>query len=288
MRFTAERYDEQFQRLLLSERSPTLTVHSVYRRLVNFIHGHQLYTLSGATVPASFFHCRLQETIDFTQLELRPGDIAVLRTDSLTMGSIVVDLQPATLYNPPSPRLARGAKPDQATLLTFLRQSGKRTGSLHYYRSLHQLSLAPFDVMDERLRFAITNFVQAFRLAEGMEESVQALMGLGRGLTPAGDDFLAGFLYTRQALAPHEERLKRTIHKVEAHYPQTGDVTRQMYQVFLQHAGTELHRHFLETWFGNDPVALWKTLLELENLGHTSGLDFVVGCEAAVSIDEKE
>jgi len=114
-------------------------------------------------------------------------------------------------------------------------------------------------LLDEAVDRAIDHFLATL--------DPQPLVGLGPGLTPAGDDFLGGFV---------------TIHPLAIDVSQTHEISRARLQMHLRGEGTRAERRFIEALrCGDDTSAAERAL---ERLGATSGRDFIRGARAAMEL----
>lgn len=111
---------------------------------------------------------------------------------------------------------------------------------------------------------------------------VTNLLGWGMGLTPSGDDFLAGLLFAMY-FAQIVYGRKCDMLPVIAHSVLQNMVakTNQISRHFLRHAAEGLWgratERFMLALFGNDDNALYKAILEKEAFGATSGIDEIQG-----------
>jgi hypothetical protein len=93
----------------------------------------------------------------------------------------------------------------------------------------------------------------------------QHLVGLGPGLTPAGDDFLGGFVM---------------IHPLSIDTKDTNEISRARLAMHMRGEGTRAEVRFIRALTrGEDTSAAERAL---EKLGATSGRDFIRGARAAM------
>lgn len=192
---------------------------------------------------------------------------------SLTIGSLAIDCTPAQHWQPmPNWHLLR----EQSDWLDVL--PGMETAVTHQLDSLGNFGPANFVA-----QFQIaTAEMKAIRLATDAEKwrtAVTNLAGLGPGFTPAGDDFLVGFLFGLWATQPEDKVLKLAEIVVETAVPRTT----QLSAAWLQAASRGeawLPWHELVNSFiaGHD----WQPPVNrILNQGATSGLAALLGFIAA-------
>lgn len=120
---------------------------------------------------------------------------------------------------------------------------------------------------------AIGQFLSAMKRGEKIAAAAPFLLGLGRGLTPSGDDFLGGFL----AVRAHTGR--GAIIETDG----TNEISRARLEMHMRGEGTRAEMLFLEALLeGRDHRT---AAIALRRLGASSGDDFIRGACAAVTLD---
>jgi hypothetical protein len=248
-------------------------VHSVFAHAVNVACGDRLVTLADQTIGGLPSGVTLDEKANFRDLELLPGtrvgvDGGVVHVEGSTLW---VDLRFAVRW---SPLLGcRGSMPEgrRGLVEPALRRAGSRGLKGRFAPALWALidgqNAAPawFILLDEALRTcdAATTHAACF-----------ALIGLGEGLTPSGDDVLVGLSAAlRGGGHPHAQEFAA----VAAHLApgRTTDVA----TAFLIHAARgeysqRIHSLIEALWTGHELEAAIAATLDW---GGTSGADTLLG-----------
>jgi hypothetical protein len=141
------------------------------------------------------------------------------------------------------------------------------------------------DPLDAGGRAAVRELVAALRVPDADAAGPAAsLLGRGPGLTPVGDDVLAGALVTLRALAsPAADRLAEVL----TSRPGIGDRTTLVSAAILRHAARgecvpELAG--VVTALGSDETAgLYRAWARLRRIGHSSGAGLAQGVLAALA-----
>jgi hypothetical protein len=124
----------------------------------------------------------------------------------------------------------------------------------------------------------------AARIPTDLDGAAQALAGRGAGLTPAGDDVLAGLLLVaRMRAGPGVEARLVAV----AETARTHDISR----AFLAHAArgrsvAALH-DLLDAAAADDAAGAQEARDRLARIGHTSGLDLAYGVLAGCAIESQ-
>ena len=142
---------------------------------------------------------------------------------------------------------------------------------------------SPSGAMGERLTQAALDLGRGARAGrlEAMRGAAARLVGLGQGLTPAGDDFLCGFLaagHCRAAAGLADTQLLTSFAEaVRQRLGQTTDIS----AAFLRDAAagrvSQPLAELAEACCGEPGRDLEGALMRLAAIGHSSGLDAATG-----------
>lgn len=141
-------------------------------------------------------------------------------------------------------------------------------------RHLRQESLEGSERMLD-LESALQSARAGCEAPEGLQRALQKLIGFGEGLTPSGDDFTVGIVWTacvlpraRVQLLPRlDEALAPLLHK-------TNDVSAQMLRFALEGRFSEPLVRLAQA---RQPADRFAALEAVASIGHTSGLDTLCG-----------
>ena len=184
--------------------------------------------------------------------KLVTGDRATVDGPVLQVGRVAADLSGATVW--------RGALPTPTQLAA--------SSSL----ALDVLEDAPPSALAEDER-RVREAVEHLR-GQWLPGAVQALAGLGPGLTPAGDDVLAGILLLARTWRGEggEEALVDI-----ARAARTNDVAHAFLAWAARGQSIEPVHRFLNAVAGRDGSAATEALRALSGFGHSSGVDLAFG-----------
>lgn len=221
---------------------------------------------------------------------LSPGTSANSTGAQLQLGAdLEVDLSPATLWDPKA-YLALGADADglRRCLAELYRAATTRAPEKSLARLLPHLQT---DDLPPAFQ-AVGHFPRSHALIGGLSDSlahrnrrslkvvISSLAGLGPGLTPAGDDFLAGVLLVL-ALAceqrPDPELTQIASLMLETAVPRTHEISAAYLRA--AHAGEvgERWHPLLEALSASDVDRVGSAADAVMTTGETSGADMVAG-----------
>jgi hypothetical protein len=118
------------------------------------------------------------------------------------------------------------------------------------------------------------------RAAGALPDSVDGLVGLGPGLTPSGDDVLAGALLALHAFA-RPDLADRLAAWLRPRAPaRTGAISLAHLECAAAGAGAAVLHAALAALSSGDPVTLARSTATVGTLGHSSGWDGLAGIVA--------
>ena len=207
---------------------------------------------------------------------IQPDLRILFKGDTLKIGNIIVDLRHVEIYE------CIGLDLDS------LRVSDDELVKASFILSrLYDLVEGRFLVIYRTSQFHdfLTNIVKPF--ADGVEDMVQnpepyrKLMGLGQGFTPAGDDFLSGFLATLNASSKICGFKGFFLSKDDILSSTSWASGMLLYYSQYGYVGEGVSKIVQSL---RDKVGLSDALMDLARIGHTSGLDISLGVLVASSM----
>jgi len=292
--------------LLAAGKSRVAIVHSVFRRVTNLrLDSGYLLSLSAPEVALAPNGVAIEMPADstMTSVGLRPGQAATLSVLGLQILEACLHVTFAgAAHWEPRPR-ARGA--DRSDLCSaalaaraMLIAEGGPDSLLPLLWICDGPDMAePTDLVASAAALAALLYAGATRYdPEGVRAASKGLAGLGPGLTPSGDDFLAGFaaswVLTAEALGvPVAERewvASEILKGASASASELG-------LVWLVHSVrgevAEPMGRFFASLLAGEPDALAPAMQGILALGATSGTDWLVGAvlgvEAVLSAESR-
>lgn len=256
-----------------------VSVHSVFRAAANLSTASGLVTVVAASRPAG------PSTIvtDLSSLEglaLQPGQTGEITAERLLMGHLELDLTRAADWRPaPVDRRPLAATvAELAARLAGVRLGEGRTGPTPETTPFQAAIAAELDARTRDFTGAV-----ARRHLDDARRAALRLLGLGQGLTPSGDDWLAGFVF---AAHYHPDRIGIALPAVAA-VAQPGatvDVSLSILRNALQGRAIDpLHRLLAALTRPAGP-GIDEALAALADVGHSSGTDMALGLLAAAHL----
>jgi hypothetical protein len=253
-------------------------VHSVFAHVVNIATGDDLWSLAARRVPAGPRTVRLPLD-DLRGLGLTAGTPVAVREESMTVGGTVVDLAGADRWEPE--RFAARVDPSRlAVAATALERLGVPGGA--------RAGTDPFSIaVAERIADGLARIAVAVAEADiwALRTAVAGLVGLGAGLTPAGDDVLTGLAFAAARLGG---RLAAIPAAVLAAVPGSTHVVSAtaLRQACAGRAVQPLSDLLAAICGERDPDLIADTVAALVAIGHTSGTDLAHGLVAAARLHQ--
>ncbi|MDR3602392.1 MAG: DUF2877 domain-containing protein [Desulfosporosinus sp.] len=286
-------------------------VHTLFRRVINIVWPDgSLSSISRVDVsngPANIV-TSLPVTSDFTHYSIEPGTLVWMDTNQTTLyiGCISVSLTNATPWRSP---LAHFRDPlPSSQVKANLEELGRwvtlnsinPSGLVQLFPSLESLRNGTYlpptntDPVTHLAGQAINSLLPTLRTVDrtSIKESVSSLIGLGPGLTPSGDDYLAGLLLSltvsSQLMPEFFELAHRDLSNtvIELAPRLTNDLSYQMLVFAARGTGSELMENMVLALFcapktGN---SLLQSAVDLSAIGASSGFDQLLGIMSGASL----
>jgi hypothetical protein len=280
-------------------------VHSVFQSAANLrlAKSGKLLTLvvsNEADLPQGI---RLETPADFSFAELQVGEAVtcrdgILRLDSL---SLTVDLQKARLWKCDLPALKTDlTKPETASAWRIVwqalnqrqRNAGADIVAENVGRVGNPTHTKPHSGIPQKVTESVQALLQATRKFDLTASSaIRDLIGLGSGLTPAGDDLLAGYLAGLWCVTDGKPERQEFVSGLGRKIVRLSNRTNDISRTYLYHAGRGQVSSRLAALAGaisrresGEPL-----LVIAENamrVGHTSGMDAVTGLLLGLAVWE--
>ena len=240
-------------------------VHSAFRRAVNLRMEDALICIATPDVGGAY-HCLnvAEKDISF----FVPGQPVRFSSEGVTVGGIYISLQNVPLYRSPLSPSLRGTASGPMILRfkQIMDRKAPRAG-VHTGREPELLCL-----------------LHTTELAA----AAARLIGLGPGLTPAGDDILLGYLVIYAHMGGDEKQLSALRDAVLKNLPRTGDISAQMLHDAVLGHYPERAAAVTAALCRGELESLDVLLSRLMETGASSGSDMAAGMYAALCACEME
>ncbi|MBT9158717.1 MAG: hypothetical protein DDT36_01735 [Firmicutes bacterium] len=275
-------------------------VHSVFRRAMNIeTENGRLLSLSCAGTPnfPSNMVTSLAGGDGFLAMGIAGGALAYCRDGTIVVGGLVCDMRRAVVFYPatrgalPAPnRGSLGGQLTEVATANWVGESAKGESlgfaSLLPYLVAKAPSEAPApplaDIFVKTAWPLVARLIPVLGEPEKFAEMGAALVGLGPGLTPAGDDLLAGlmasyhfgYLATGRGVAPLLECFRPILQRAEV---ATNGLSREMLHFAARGEMNEVAEQVVVAFLGGDAHAQRESTERLVEYGASSGLDQLAG-----------
>ncbi|MDP4127211.1 MAG: DUF2877 domain-containing protein, partial [Bacillota bacterium] len=250
----------------------------------------------------------LPVTSDFTHYNIEPRTLVWIDTDlkTLYIGCISVSLRNATPWQSPlvnfkAPLLPGQIKSNLEEVERWVNlRSSNPSGLVQLFPFLESLRNGTYlppaltDPVTYLAGQAINKLLPALQTTDltSIKDAASSLIGLGPGLTPSGDDYLAGLLLSLAAAAkllPESFKLVRdnlsnTV--IEQASGLTNDLSYQMLLFAAKGTGSELMENMVLALFCATQTnnTLIQAAMDLSGVGASSGFDQLLGIMSGASL----
>lgn len=263
-------------------RAGRATVHSVFERVVNLRgEGGDLFTVAAAGIDDAPDTLVADEPLPVAGLA--PGDAVDAGQDRLVAGAIDLPLA--------------GARPWRAVLPVYPACPARMQRHLVVVREALAAGREPGSSgsrLGRELAAALASHAEPLCAAlaagdrDGARRHGQALLGLGPGLTPAGDDFLAGLLVVLHLPGgPGRALLDVGPDILAAAGCRTNAISVAMLRAAAQGRVRECVIALLRELVAGDPQSVATALARVLAIGSTSGRDMAAGVVAGFDVQAR-
>lgn len=276
-------------------------VHSVFRSAVNLQlnNANTMLTLTAADQADLPQGIRLDTPSGFSFEILHPAEPVIHRNGTLRLSSLTIDLRCASLWTCNLPALQTDlTHPKVAaawqTVWQALNARQRRTNAEIIAEAVLHAVPEPQARRTPLTRIVANSLHGLLAAARHLDTdaavpALTALIGLGSGLTPSGDDLLVGFLAGLWCTLRNDQKrlafLAQLSESIIALSLRTNDISRN----YLIHAARGKVASRLKDLTeslsrGEETEMLLQTAEAAMQVGHTSGMDAVTGLLAGLSV----
>jgi hypothetical protein len=265
----------------------TASVHSVFQSAINLrLEDNHLLTLMATGEGDLPQGIRLEAPEDFSFEAFQVGEPAACKENILSFerSSLTVQLSGARRWKCDLPGAGRTGSPTYISAWTFVWQAlnaRQRRSKAEIIAAELLLESAPTGV-PRKAGEGIRGLIDATRRYEMNPSAVEALIGLGSGLTPSGDDLLVGYLAGLWCTVQDKDERARFVLKLGKNIIDLSSKTNDISRTYLYHAAQgQVSSRLAELaegiCYGEDRERLGEVAEAAFKVGHTSGMDTVTG-----------
>lgn len=271
-------YDQKALTLLTSKKIKVV-IH-VFRKVINVLIDGELISLTNSDVPRAGRFIRLKYDKPLSSCFSNNSKITCI-DNKIYIDQCLLDFSNSQVYQGQFNKLVYN-HPSLNDLTSCLLEDKDMCGCINYVRLKNGVDISSKNIIDQYLAKNIDDFINSII---NKENKPIKLLGLGYGLTPSGDDFLYGFLLTMTLFNRKREMLivkRYIISKMDT----TSIVSKQMFTNLFDGKFNELY--YKTIMMINDCDNLKMIYKKMKKVGHSSGIDFIVGVWAAFIVMERE
>jgi hypothetical protein len=254
----------------------------VFERAVNLIAGDEVLSLVTPEIGDGPFNVVLP-SCNFAQ-HITASDPLRITPNGLHIGDLVIDLSSAALWHPypDSHQLCvKGARMRaQAPVIRAVLQQYAPANSLA--RMVVDLPTPPSNLESRLVDAARQHWQDLYQGALNLDHAVcvasaKQLVGLGSGLTPAGDDWLLGCALAAHLGLPSPTAAVLILDAVGLAAPSTNPLSSCWLRAAVNGACSRRWHTFFARCLGADSRAVYQAALHIVRQGHSSGADALAG-----------
>ena len=245
------------------------TVHSVFNKVINISAGDQMLSIVASGMGGSSAFLSLPgKTVD---LEVAAGDPCVLDSGRLVLGKNTINFDGVPVWKGPISKEYKHKKIKKENIAAFKAVLDRKAAPKSVWRSIN---------CGAESRFQDHNLIRKLRENPSLARN---LIGLGLGLTPAGDDMILGFLAIVNHCCPDRQLSENSdfvglLRKaVSDSLQNTTDISKIILANALDCDYHEFVQNCIRDLCQGEMEDIYISASSLINIGATSGSDITCG-----------
>jgi hypothetical protein len=244
------------------------TVHSVFNRVINISTDQGLLSVTTADVGSSSSFLTIPGR--FAEYGVKPGDQCIVQSGQVRFTNHSINFQNSTLWKGPIPKNYRHNNIKKENITAFKAVLDRKAPPQSAWKIINNGSES------KGLKNQFSG-LGAIRKLRGNPLQAQNLIGLGQGLTPAGDDMLAGFLAIVNHLCEDREYVRMLHDAVSGSLHKTTDISAQALVNALDSDYHEYMQKCIRDLCEGEKESVYISAVSLLGIGATSGSDIACG-----------
>lgn len=271
-------YDYYFS-LLLNEHV-YIDVISVYSNVINLKYKDTYYSIINKNVPKANYFLQINEDINFLNL-CEPNEKLEINKNIIEGKKIKIDLTSSICHNWETIKF-KYSDISVSYIDSLIKKETLRSGTIDFYKNYYFGIHEESDAIDMYLKSEIKK-LNDFLLKKETSDNFK-IVGVGLGSTPSGDDYLCGFLYCCNQINDLRDLKKYIIDIIEKNIYKTTDISKLMYQIYLNNGHNEVFYSLLKAMSDSSLFSVEMNYKKIKKIGHSSGIDFLIGIMNALKI----
>jgi hypothetical protein len=238
-------------------------VHSVFNRVINISTDQGLLSVAAENVGGSSSFLTIPG--EFIEYGVKPGDQCIVQSGRMRLAGHSINFQNSPLWKRPIPMNYRHKKIKTENITAFKAVLDRKAAPQSAWKIVNN---------DSESRFYGLRSIRKLRDNPFLARN---LIGLGQGLTPAGDDMLTGFLSIINHLSG-DKKYVRILHGVISDsLHKTVDISAQTLVNALNYDYHEYMQKCILDLCEGEKESVYISAVSLLSIGATSGADIACG-----------
>lgn len=290
-RYLAHSADQEFCQLIRTKlKSKCIgSVHSVFNKVINFqTTNGQIYSILQYEIDNGPYSLRINSIDEsFSDLNIKVNDAVKFESNYLCINAFNVKMNDLNVWEPNEFKFNEKHLPAfRKNIEVFnetVHSNGSPGGTYYYYFKNNFSSMPLYDasVVEKKLCYRISAFLWCIQNEpEKVGFYIKKIIGFGYGLTPSGDDYLAGFItsLTKASSYKASSCVALIADVLKNKQISTTDISNMMIQASLEGKISERMNDFMECLLLHRcKERLKESILTALSVGSMSGTDFIIG-----------
>jgi len=238
-------------------------VHSVFNRVINISTDQGLLSVATENVGGSSSFLTVPGR--FIEYGVKPGDQCIVQSGRMRLANHSIDFQNSPLWKGPIQKNYRHKKIKTENITAFKAVLDRKAAPQSAWKIINN---------DSESRFYGFRSIQKLREDPSLARN---LIGLGQGLTPAGDDMLTGYLAIVNHLSENRINIRMLRDAISDSLHKTVDISAQTLVNALDCDYHEYMQKCILDLCEGEKESVYISAASLLSIGATSGADIACG-----------
>ena len=259
-------------------------IHSIYSDVINLeLRSGKIISVGKLNVGNGPFNILIDYNEDFRSVKFNEGEKFEINNEGITFleSNIKINFSDTFVWNSDwkvKPNLTLLSENIKYLEDLVIKKGDMRGIGFLLTRDLPQNNVFPKKTV-ERIKEKVSDIDQEI-FRNNAYQIFEEFIGLGPGLTPSGDDFVSGFLYTWNYAVDY-----RLLDQIDLNYDEwislidkkTNKVSKMDLWLALNDKPLEVVKKVIESLYGLNKFRVYNSVIDLIGRGSTSGTDILTG-----------
>lgn len=281
------------------------TIHSSYRNTINLTIDQYLLSIHPNSIIKTPMSLRMKDDgIDLEGLNFKKEDKVKIYPNKLLVGDYIFNMEKSKIWDPSLNNISINFSDDYRECYKIINKTFRIDEKENIFKDIvisfidkEDISISKDNYIQSKLYNVLKEFILEIEEdTKKASKTILKLLGLGEGLTPAGDDFIMGlmsvFTVFKNDISFIDKLLKEIKKELKHYRDKTTFLSSELFYYVLKDNYSSIFLDIYKSIKNKNLKNLCQNLIKLTEMGNSSGDDtlsgIVFGLDIIKSIETKE